>query len=175
MTQFSMDHAAACLSVSAGALETKHHPPLIISVGLPFLAVELASREALRRARPDAAAFARTFPYDGSDAVYVYTRDVPAAEQPCDLQARMFHPGGSGLSEDPATGSATVATAALLADLDARQDGELALRIGQGVDMGRPSLLLTRVRKHAGTVVAAHVGGRCVAAMEGTFHLAGAE
>ena len=41
--------------------------------------------------------------------------------------------------------------------------------------MGRPSLLLTRVRKQAGAVVSAHVGGRCVAMMEGSFHLAGAE
>ena len=70
----------------------------------------------------------------GSDAVYFYTRDVPAAEA-CDLQARMFHPGSSGLSEDPATGSATVAAAALLADLASERDGELKLRIGQGVDM----------------------------------------
>jgi len=175
MTLLSVDRAAACLSVSAGDIAAERHPPHIISVGLPFLVVELASRDALRRARPDAAAFARTFPCDDSDAVYFYTRDVPAAERPCHLQARMFHPGASGLAEDSATGSATVAAAALLADLDARQDGELSLTIGQGVDMGRPSLLLTRVRKQAGAVVSAHVGGRCVAVMEGTFHLAGAE
>jgi trans-2,3-dihydro-3-hydroxyanthranilate isomerase len=137
------------------------------------LIVELSSREALRRARPDAAAFAKTFPCDGSDAVYFYTRDVPANEKPCDLQARMFHPGASGWSEDPATGSATAAAAALLADLDGVRDGELKLRIGQGVDMGRPSLLETRVRKQGGSVVSAHVGGRCVSMMEGTFRLAG--
>ena len=40
-----------------------------------------------------------------------------AGEMPCDLQARMFHPGSAGLTEDPATGSATAAAAALLADL----------------------------------------------------------
>ena len=122
---------------------------------------------------PDAAAFAKTFPCDDSDAVYLYTRDVPAGEKPCDLQARMFHPGASGLSEDPATGSATAAAAALLADLDPLRDGELNLRIGQGVDMGRPSLLLTRVRKHNGAVASIHVGGSCVPMMEGTFYLAG--
>ena len=65
----------------------------------------------------------------------------------------MFHPGASGLSEDPATGSATVAAAALFADLDPTRDGELKFRIGQGFDMGRPSLLLTRVRKQDGAVV----------------------
>jgi len=171
MTEFGAEQAAACLSLSAADIRTDRHAPHVISAGLPFLSVELASREALRRARPDAAAFARTFPCDGSDAIYFYTRNVPVDEKPCDLQARMFHPGASGLSEDPATGSATVAAAALLADLDGLQDGELSLRIRQGVDMGRPSLLLTRVRKERGTVISAHVGGNCVPIMEGTFDL----
>jgi trans-2,3-dihydro-3-hydroxyanthranilate isomerase len=171
-TQLGAEQAAACLSLTPADIRSDRHPPQIVSVGLPFLVVEVASREALRRAKPDAAAFARTFPCDGSDAVYFYTRDVPPSEA-CDLQARMFHPGSSGLSEDPATGSATVAAAALLADLSSQRDGELKLRIGQGVDMGRPSLLLTRVRKAGGAVVSAHVGGRCVAMMEGTFRLAG--
>jgi trans-2,3-dihydro-3-hydroxyanthranilate isomerase len=175
LSQLSVEQAAACLSLSAADVKTDRHPPQIASVGLPFLMVELASREALRRARPDAEAFARTFPCDGSDAIYFYTRDVPDSEKPCDLQARMFHPGASGLSEDPATGSATAAAAALLADLDSTRDGELKLRIGQGVDMGRPSLLLTRVRKVAGAAASVHVGGACVQIMEGTFRLGGEE
>jgi trans-2,3-dihydro-3-hydroxyanthranilate isomerase len=85
----------------------------------------------------------------------------------------MFHPGSSGLSEDPATGSATAAAAALLADLASERDGELKLRVGQGVDMGRPSLLLTRVRKVNGAVASVHVGGACVQMMEGSFRLVG--
>jgi trans-2,3-dihydro-3-hydroxyanthranilate isomerase len=173
MSQVSVEQAAACLSLSPSDVKIDRHPPQIISVGLAFLAVELTSREALRRARPDAAGFAKTFPCDGSDAVYFYTRDVPASEKPCDLQARMFHPGASGLSEDPATGSATAAAAALLADLDDTRDGELKLKIGQGVDMGRPSLLLTRVRKQGGAVASIHVGGGSVKMMEGTFRLDG--
>lgn len=172
-TLFSAEQAAACLSLSASDVKTDRHPPQIASVGLPFLMVELASREALQRARPDAAAFGKTLPTDDCDAVYFYTREVPENEKPLDLQARMFHPGSSGISEDPATGSATVAAAALLADLDRARDGELKLRIGQGVDMGRPSLLLTRVRKQGGAVVSAHVGGGCVQMMEGTFWLKG--
>jgi len=85
----------------------------------------------------------------------------------------MFFPGASGLIEDPATGAATVAAAALLADIDPRTEGELSLRFGQGVDMGRPSLLLTRALKQNGKVVSSHVGGSCVTMMEGTFHLKG--
>ncbi len=163
--------AAACLSLLASDIKTDRHPPQVASVGLAFLIVEVATREALRRARPDAASFARTLPALETDAIYFYTRDVPAAERPLDLQARMFHPGASGLSEDPATGSATGSVAALLADLDPARDGEMKLRIGQGVDMGRPSLLLTRVVKKNGAVVSTHVGGSCVQMMEGTLRV----
>ena len=53
------------------------------------------------------------------------------------------------------------------------KDGELKLVIGQGVDMGRPSLLLTRVRKQNGAVSSIHVGGSSVQMMEGTFWLKG--
>src|SRR5258708_17419098 len=152
LTQLTAEQAAACASLTSADIRTDRHPPQIVSVGLPFLVVELASRDALRRARPDAAAFARTFPCDDSDAVYLYTRDIPPAEKTSDLQARMFHPGSSGLSEDPATGSATVATAALLGELSGCRAGEVKLRIGPGVDMRRPSLLLARVRQADGTI-----------------------
>ena len=161
--------AAAILSLSVSDIRVDRHAPQVASVGLPFLIVEVASREAVRQAKPDAAAFWKTLPAAGTDAVYFYTRDVPPSEQPLDLQARMFHPGAAALSEDPATGSATGAAAAFLAGLDAARDGELKLRIGQGFDMGRPSLLLTRVIKRNGAVVSTHVGGHCVQIMEGTL------
>lgn len=163
--------AAAILSLSASDIRTDRHVPQVVSVGLPFLIVEVASRDAVGRAKPDTAAFWNTLPSAGTDAVYLYTRDVPASEQPLDLQARMFHPGAAGLSEDPATGSATGAAAAFLAELEAARDGELKLRIGQGFDMGRPSLLLTRAIKQNGAVVSTHVGGNCVQMMEGTVRV----
>jgi trans-2,3-dihydro-3-hydroxyanthranilate isomerase len=173
LTSFGAEQAAACASLAAADVATTRHAPQIVSVGMPFLVVELNSRDALRRAKPDAVAFARTFPCDDAFAVYLYTRDVSGDEMACDLQARMFFPGTSGLIEDPATGSATLAAAALLADLADQRDGEFQLRFGQGVDMGRPSLLLTRIIKESGVVASAHIGGACVPMMEGTLHLAG--
>ena len=164
---------AGCISLTADDVRTDRHAPQIVGVGTPFVVLELHSRDALRRAKADAAAFGRLLPRDGAFAIYFYTRDVPASEAPCELQARMFFPGASGLIEDPATGSATVAAAALLGDLDPLRDGELKLTIGQGFDMGRPSLLLARVRKQNGAVVSSHVGGQCVQMMEGTFVLKG--
>jgi trans-2,3-dihydro-3-hydroxyanthranilate isomerase len=173
MTTIGAEAAAACLSLAPSELRLDRHLPQIVSVGTAFLVAEVASREALRQARPNEAGFARVFPCDQAFAIYFYTSDVPSAEAACDLQARMLFQGASGLIEDPATGSATVAAAALLADLESQRDGEFGLRIGQGVDMGRPSLLLTRAVKRDGVVVSSHVGGSCVQMMEGTFRLQG--
>lgn len=173
MATCSAAEVAACLSLTAADIVPDRHAPQVVGVGTPFVVAEVRSRDALRRAKPDAASFAHMLPRDGAFSVYFYTRDVPAAEAPCALQSRMFFPGASGLIEDPATGSATVAAAALFADLDPTRDGDFELTIGQGFDMGRPSILLTRVRKQNGSIVSAHVGGSCVQMMEGTFMLAG--
>jgi trans-2,3-dihydro-3-hydroxyanthranilate isomerase len=169
----AVEQVAACLALSPEDVETRRHQPQVVSVGLAFLVVELRTRDALRRAadRPDQ--YARLFPLDGADAIYCYTRDVPADEGPLDWQARMFSPL-DGTGEDPATGSATAATAALVADLEPQGDGELAWRVGQGYDLGRPSLLLPRVDKRAGRVERVRIGGRCVEVMTGTLELAGA-
>ena len=173
MSQLSAGDVASLVSLTPDEIRTDRQAPQVVGVGTPFLVFEVTSRDAVRRAKPNAAAFGSLLPRDGAFGSYFYTRDVPAAEKPCDLQARMFFPGSSGLIEDPATGSATVAAAALLAELDSLRDGELKLTIGQGFDMGRPSLLLTRVRKQNGANVSAHVGGACVQMMEGTFKLEG--
>ncbi|UPK32949.1 PhzF family phenazine biosynthesis protein [Bradyrhizobium sp. 186] len=173
LAQLSAADVAACISLTANDISSDRHAPQVVGVGTPFVVAEVRSREAVRRAKPDDAAFGRVLPRDGAFSVWFYTRDLSAAEAPCERQARMFMRGASGLAEDPATGSATVAAAALFAELDSTRDGELKLTVGQGFDMGRPSLLLTRVRKQAGRIVSAHVGGSCVQMMEGTFRLAG--
>lgn len=173
LSQVSAAEAASCISLGAQDVRSDSHAPQVVTVGNAFLVMELHSRDALKLARPDAAAFGRVLPRDGARSVWFYTRDVPAAEAPCDRQARMFMRGASGLTEDPATGSATVAAAAFFADLDPSRGGELKLTVGQGFDMGRPSILNTRVIKRDGKIMSAHVGGSCVQMMEGTFNLAG--
>jgi trans-2,3-dihydro-3-hydroxyanthranilate isomerase len=183
LSKVSRKDAADCLHLQVEDILTAE--PQVISVGLPFLVAELLNRDALRRAKPHLAAHERVLPLDGADAIYVYTRDVGSAGIPCDLMSRMFAPL-DGIPEDPATGSATAALAALLAAADletgvgARRetrvaneepgpDGESRLRVLQGVDLGRPSLLITRVSMARGRIESVHVGGRCVHVMDGTI------
>lgn len=164
--------AAACLSLDAPDIAMHVHAPQIVSVGLPFLVVELSSRDALRRSKPNIAAHAELLPLDGADAIFAYwrARDESPASDETVLHARTFSPL-DGIVEDPATGSACAASIALLATLTPGDRAEVAWRIHQGVDMGRPSLLLGRTSSRDSKVIATHIGGRCVAVLEGTLVL----
>lgn len=162
----SVEDVATCLSIAPADIGIATHPPQVISVGLPFLVAELTSRDALRRAKPSLFAHERILPPVGTDAVFVYVRGTAAGK----LHARMFAPLDA-IVEDPATGSATAATIALLTTLRPERDAEIAWRVEQGVDMGRPSLLLGRTKKRDGLVSAVHVGGHAVAVMRGSLHV----
>jgi trans-2,3-dihydro-3-hydroxyanthranilate isomerase len=91
-------------------------------------------------------------------------------ERGVDIQARMFAPL-YGVPEDPATGSANLALAGLLASLCSETDLTLQLRIAQGVDMGRPSLLEAAAEKRNGRITEMRIGGRCITMTPGSLEL----
>jgi trans-2,3-dihydro-3-hydroxyanthranilate isomerase len=169
-TIVSREAAAACLSLDPRDIAIQVHAPRIVSVGLPFLVVELVSRDALRRSKPNIAAHAELLPLDGADAVFAYWRARDESSDETVLHARTFSPL-DGIVEDPATGSACAASIALLATLEPGAPPKRAWTIHQGVDMGRPSLLLGRTATREGKAIETYIGGRCVAVLEGTLDL----
>jgi trans-2,3-dihydro-3-hydroxyanthranilate isomerase len=132
-----------------------------------FIFAELKTRQALERAQPRSDVFARHFPVDGATGIHLYLRD---GADGIDIRARMFAPG-HGVTEDPATGSANVALAGLLASLKPEPDLSLDIRIAQGVEMGRPSLMDASAEKRGDVVVETRIGGRCVPVMSGTIEV----
>jgi len=171
LSQVPQARVAECLSLDSADILVDAHAPQVVSVGLPFVVVELASRDALSRCSPNPVAYKGLLPIDGAVSIYAYTRDVGSdgADADCDLQARMFTPR---MTEDPATGSATGAMAALVAQV--RGVSELVLRVGQGVDMRRPSVLIASVDIDNGKT-RVRIGGKCVSVMEGSFWLPAAD
>jgi trans-2,3-dihydro-3-hydroxyanthranilate isomerase len=165
------DLVARCASIDESDVRTQPQPPVIGSVGLPFALVELQTLEALGKARPNLAAFheaAALHPRAGGDfSLFLYVRST---ENPWHIRARMFAPLDN-VPEDPATGSASGALAALLATGEALQDGEISMTIEQGVEMGRRSIIELKVAKHAGVVTDVRITGRCVAVMQGSIAL----
>jgi len=158
--------AEAC-SLKPDDLKLDVHPPRVASCGAPLLFVELASREALHRAAPRAEIFARELPRDRLVGIHLY---VQAKDGEIDVQTRMFAPE-HGIPEDPATGAANVALIGVLAHHRPEADITLAKTIGQGFDMGRPSVLQASAEKQSGKVVATYIGGRCKPMMSGVIEL----
>jgi len=158
--------AAAC-SLPASDIETANHPPRIASCGVPFAFVELKTRAALASARPRAEVFSKHLPAERIIGILLYVHD---RRDGCDLQVRMFAPL-YGVPEDPATGSGNVALAGLLASLRSEPDLSLKFRIGQGIDMGRPSLLEAGAEKRGGKVIGMWISGRCMPMMRGTLEV----
>jgi len=165
--EIAPDIVAAACSLDAGDIETAHHAPCIASCGLPLVFGELKSRSALAAAQPRSEVFAQHLRADRATGILLYVRD---GNHGIDLQARMFAPL-HGVPEDPATGSANVALVGLLASLRPEGDLRLDLRIAQGVDMGRPSLLEAAAEKAGGRISGLWIGGRCVPVMRGTIEV----
>jgi trans-2,3-dihydro-3-hydroxyanthranilate isomerase len=155
---------AASIGLPPAAIVTSTHPPRMASVGMPFLCVELRDLAALAEARVRDEPHRELVRDCGAEGVHLYTRET--GEPGIDLRARMYAPL-HGVAEDPATGSANVALAGLLASCAADSEGTFAWKIAQGVEMGRPSLLEATAVKRGGTVETLRIGGRSVLVCEG--------
>jgi trans-2,3-dihydro-3-hydroxyanthranilate isomerase len=153
---------AAAVSVQPADIVTTTHPPQVASVGLPFVFVELRDRDVLGRTRVNMAGIDAVAAAGVVPDIHLYVR----SGDEFDIRARMFAPV-DGVPEDPATGSANCALAGLLAHHEKAAAGTFRWRIGQGIEMGRPSLLEARADKRDGTVVDARVGGASVLVSDG--------
>ncbi len=166
-----VDLVAACAGVSEDDIVTEIHYPIVASVGAPFVIAEVASLDALARAHPSPSAFrsgAERIPTLAEHFnLYLYTR---CGEDFLHLRARMFAPR-AGVVEDPATGSAAAALAALLTSLAPGVNVDLHYDIEQGVEMGRTSHLIASARKTGEGPVLATVAGSCVPVMRGTLEV----
>jgi trans-2,3-dihydro-3-hydroxyanthranilate isomerase len=158
--------AQAC-SLDPSDIEVRRHPPCLASCGTPFVIAEVRDRAALRRAHQRTDVFLSHVPRDEVTGIHLYVED---AEEGADYQSRMFAPL-HGVFEDPATGSANVALIGLLAHVRRERSLRLEVAIGQGIDLGRPSLLRAVAEKADGVVIGTFIGGGCKPAMSGWINL----
>jgi len=136
-------------------------------LGPRFTFVRVASRETVDRSQLDVAEWRRLLADTWGAQVHVFAGEL---KDGAEIYARMFAPA-FGISEDPATGAAA---AAIVGAAAARgRDGEIGLKILQGVAMGRPSLLNASAKVEGGAVFSIEVGGSCVLVAEGTIEVPG--
>jgi trans-2,3-dihydro-3-hydroxyanthranilate isomerase len=144
-------------------------PIQVITTGLPSFAVPIRSLADLRDIRVNSTLLSEIYTRHGGTGCLAFTREtleVGASR----AHARFFAPSDN-IPEDPATGSANVALAAMLGHYHEAASGDFSWRIGQGIEMGRPSVLHARVEKRAGVVVKSFIGGPSVMVAEGEMEV----
>ena len=150
-TTISRKQAADALGLAVE--EVRSDVPIQVgSSGVPFLFVPLANLKAVRRAR-------RPGGIEGN--VYVFA--MSGERSGSHAHGRMFAEG-LGVSEDPATGGAQGPLGAyIVAHELVRVEPTTRIRVEQGFEIGRPSILDIEVDRTGAAVTAVRVGGRCVA------------
>ncbi|HTS73058.1 MAG TPA: PhzF family phenazine biosynthesis protein [Gaiellaceae bacterium] len=144
----------------AAALGVEPRLPVVLyDNGVRHVYVDAPSEAAVAELEPDLGRIA-TF---GHDCVNCF------AGSGTRWKTRMFAPG-SGVAEDPATGSAAGPLALHLARHGVIGFGE-EIEISQGAEIGRPSTLYARVDGSADAVVRIEVGGSAVIVARGEFRL----
>src|SRR5829696_1330957 len=126
-----------------------------VSTGLPALMVPLRALDALQRCKVD---WERYLDLAGQGKnLYVFCPE-PHENGPGDLSARMFA-NDLGVPEDPATGSAAGCLAGYLVEHRYLGTDTIEVRVEQGYEIRRSSLLYLRAERE-GDEIRVHVGGK---------------
>jgi trans-2,3-dihydro-3-hydroxyanthranilate isomerase len=126
-----------------------------VSTGLPVLVVPLRDLDALRRCKVDWERFTEVA--GSGKNLYVFCPE-PHDDGPGDLSGRMFA-DDLGVPEDPATGSAAGCLAAYLLEHSYLKTDSVDVRVEQGYEIGRPSLLYLQAERD-GDEIMVDVGGK---------------
>jgi trans-2,3-dihydro-3-hydroxyanthranilate isomerase len=160
----SLERMAGALGLIPSEIGFENHKPTRFSAGNTFAFVPVATLEAIRKARVEAALWQQTFSPQRLLGVCLYTRQVEHVTNA--FHSRVFAPD-FGITEDPATGSALVAFAGVVQKFDALPDGMHRRVVEQGFEMGRPSLLNLSMEVEQGRLEAVRIGGHAVRVVEG--------
>jgi trans-2,3-dihydro-3-hydroxyanthranilate isomerase len=151
----TLDPAVVASTLQLERADLDDYPVQEVSTGLPALIVPLKSLDALQRCRVHHDRYFELVENIEAKNVLVF---CPEPYESANLSARMFAPG-HGVPEDPATGSANGCLAGYLVEHGYFGTDSIDVRVEQGYEIGRPSLLYLQARKKDDEMTI-HVGGK---------------
>lgn len=161
--EFPPDTLASVLSLPETAIDTRF-PVEEVSTGLPFIIVPVRSLESVRRAAIDRDAYEELISTTAAKAVFIFCPEPYRPENT--FNARVFA-DHFGVPDDPATGSANGCLAGYLLRHGYLGDS-LDIRVEQGCEIHRPSLIRCRAERH-GESITVQVGGRVIPVARGNL------
>lgn len=155
---FSPDDVARALNIDSGSID--HRFPIEeVSTGLPFIIVPLKDLAAIKNCYIDRVGYMKLIDQAEAKSIFVF---CPECYDPRNqINARMFD-DFHGIAEDPATGSANGCLAAYLVKNRYYGSPAIDIKVEQGYEIGRPSLLLLKAEEEEGGRIAVSVGGRVI-------------
>jgi len=141
-------------------------PIQVVSTGMPFVMVPLASLDAVRRSSVNRDALKKLIGnHEESREILVFTPETYSPD--CQLNVRVYVPL-MGIPEDPATGSANSCLAGYLSEHQVFGSHTVNVQVEQGMEIQRPSRLYLKATKtETGHTV--QVGGKVQLIAKGTL------
>ena len=138
-----------------------------VSTGLPVIIVPLKSLEAVKKVRINKEKYFELIEHTDAKAIMVFSPEAYHSEN--DLNVRDFA-DYYGIPEDAATGSANGCLAAYLVKYQYFKKSEINIRVEQGYEIERPSLLFLKADDDNGKINV-NVGGKVVKIAQGEWFL----
>ena len=161
---FGRERMARILGLRVRDIDPKF-PIKLVSTGVPFVIVPLTGLKAIKSIQIDQAALARLFKETNTTVILLFSPETYSKVN--DLNVRVL-----GLPdvipEDPATGSGNGCLAAYLVKERYLGRGSIDIRVEQGYEINRRSLLLLRA-KETSAGIEVDVGGRVQYVAGGEF------
>ena len=138
-----------------------------VSTGLPVIVVPLKSLEAVKKVKINREKYFELIEHTDAKAIMVFSPETYNSKN--DLNVRDFA-DYYGVPEDAATGSANGCLAAYLVKYQYFENGEINIRVEQGYEIERPSLLFLKAGDDNGKINV-YVGGKVVKIAQGEWFL----
>jgi trans-2,3-dihydro-3-hydroxyanthranilate isomerase len=161
---FEADELSGVLSIETEAIDDRF-PIETVSTGLPFIIVPLKTLETVKKCSIVKDRYFDLIKNTEAKSIMVFNPETYNAEN--DLNVRVFV-DYFGIPEDPATGSANGCLAAYLVKHCYFETAQLNVRVEQGYEVGRPSLLYLKADIRGDTTNVS-VGGKVIPVVKGEF------
>lgn len=155
---------APVLSLDLEEIDTRF-PIQEVSTGIPFIIVPLKTHNSLKRIKVNRDQYFELVEKTQAKEILVFCPETYAQEN--DLSVRVFAEY-LGIPEDAATGSANGCLAGYLVEYSYFGEKRVDVRVEQGYEIGRPSLLLLKAQKNQ-DIIEVSVGGKVVLVAKGEF------
>jgi len=156
------DLVAQALGLDIAEIDSRF-PIQEVSTGIPFILVPLTNLAALKKAKVNLESYSKLMEITHSTEILVFSPEPYSPEN--QISARMFAPA-LGIPEDPATGSANGCLAGYLIKHSYFGQDQIEVKVEQGYEINRPSILYLKARQVTDTIEV-RVGGKVVKVAKG--------